>query len=399
MAGHNIDMKRRIKKFAAAAGAVMLSVLGLTGYYSNTLPDRYNVSSGGILAIDSFFPITVRRAKSEYTTALTNISAQSSGTGEQTLMLFGSVPIKNVSTIVCERPKLVPCGSAFGIKLLTDGVMVVDLTEVGGCCPARECGINEGDIIISINSENIQSNSDVSRVIRNSKGRECSVELRRGEEAVTVGLTPVYSGGTYKAGMWVRDSSAGIGTITYYDPKTKRFGGLGHAVCDSDTKELLPISEGAVGDIEITGFIPSTKGEPGQLMGEFKNDELLGEITENTVHGLFGTLDENPSKLPPAELAYRQEVKKGSAEIYCSIDGEEPRAYSIEIEQIDLSGSEHDMVIKITDPELLNETGGIVQGMSGSPILQDGRFVGAVTHVFINDPTRGYAIFIDSMYY
>lgn len=393
------NIRKKIKKFSLITGMTLLSALGVTSYYSRTLPDRFNISSGETLNIETILPISAKPAESEYTTALTNISAQASGTGEKTLMLFGTIPIKNVSALSCERPVLVPCGNPFGIKLLTDGVMVVDLTQINGTCPARECGIMEGDIIISINGENIRSNSEVCEMIRRSKGRECSVELRRGDESLTAELLPVYSGGTYKAGMWVRDSSAGIGTLTFYDPKTGRFGGLGHPVCDSDTKEVLPISEGAVGEIEITGFVPSAKGSPGQLLGEFSNDVLLGEITENSAHGLFGTLDNNPSKLPPTELAYRQEIKKGEAEMYCSIDGGDPIPYSIEIEQINLNGSDHDMIIKVTDPRLLNETGGIVQGMSGSPILQNGRFIGAVTHVFINDPTHGYAIFLDAMYF
>ncbi|MBQ8964977.1 SpoIVB peptidase [Ruminococcus sp.] len=393
-----MEIRKFSKQTAAAFGAAALSLLGLAGFYGKALPDRYNVGSGGELTLNTFFTISSRPAKNICTVALTDMSAGGSHSSENTLLLFGSVPVKDVTAVSEPRPQLVPCGETFGIKLLTDGVVVVELTKVGDSCPARECGIRKGDIIVSIDGKNIRSNRDVSAAVRECCEGGCTVRLRRGGKDMTLTIFPVWWEGSYKAGMWVRDSSAGIGTLTFYDEDTGIFGGLGHPVCDSDTKEMLPLSEGAVGSIGITGLIPSSEGCPGQLLGEFKGDEVLGDITLNCEQGLFGRLEAPPDKKEAVELGYKQEIRKGPAEIYSSLDGGEPRAYSVEIEHIDLSDSApHDLVVHITDRELIGETGGIVQGMSGSPIIQNGRLVGAVTHVFIDDPTRGYGIFAEDM--
>ncbi|WP_294470139.1 SpoIVB peptidase [uncultured Ruminococcus sp.] len=391
-------IKAKKRRTAGAFAAAALCLMGAVGLYGKALPDSYRVGRGEKLTLNSFWGITARPAKQGYTTALKDISGQASQSGENILLLFGSVPVKNVTATSEPRPMLVPCGETFGIKLLTDGVIVTELTSVGGRCPARECGIRKGDIIISVNGADIRSNRDVSEAVRAGRDSGCEVRLRRGGEDMTVTLVPTYCEGSYKAGMWVRDSSAGIGTLTFYDADTGVFGGLGHPVCDSDTKEILPLSEGAVGDIEITGLVPSAEGCPGQLTGEFSGDEVLGEITLNCREGLFGTLQSCPDEKEALPLGFKQETERGAAQIYSSIDGEKPVAYDVEIEHIDLSeNAEHDMVVHITDPRLLKEAGGIVQGMSGSPVIQNGRLVGAVTHVFIDDPTRGYGIFAEDM--
>lgn len=391
-------IKAKKRRTAGAFAAAALCLMGAVGLYGKALPDSYRVGRGEKLTLNSFWGITARPAKQGYTTALKDISGQASQSGENILLLFGSVPVKNVTATSEPRPMLVPCGETFGIKLLTDGVIVTELTSVGGRCPARECGIRKGDIIISVNGADIRSNRDVSEAVRAGRDSGCEVRLRRGGKDMTVTLVPTYCEGSYKAGMWVRDSSAGIGTLTFYDADTGVFGGLGHPVCDSDTKEILPLSEGAVGDIEITGLVPSAEGCPGQLTGEFSGDEVLGEITLNCREGLFGTLQSCPDEKEALPLGFKQETERGAAQIYSSIDGEKPVAYDVEIEHIDLSeNAEHDMVVHITDPRLLKEAGGIVQGMSGSPVIQNGRLVGAVTHVFIDDPTRGYGIFAEDM--
>lgn len=392
-------MSKFFRRTALLVGIIAMSVMGLVGFYSAVLPDSYNVSKDGELMINSLFSISARPCESKVTVAISENSSYSSRTSYGTLLLFGAVPIKDVTERSIDRPMLVPCGQAFGIKLLTDGVMVVDFSKVDDKCPAKECGIKEGDVIISVNGQQIKSNADISKAITNSKGEPCSVVLKRDGNEKTLSLTPVFSGGTYKAGMWVRDSSAGIGTLTFYDEETGCFGGLGHPVCDSDTKETLPLSEGVVGDIRITGCTRSTNGDPGQLLGEFASSASLGSILANCSDGVFGTLNVCPSDEPAVELGFRQEIKRGDAEIICSVDGGEAKHYKISIEQIHLDEqAEHDLVIKVTDPELIEKTGGIVQGMSGSPIIQNGRLVGAVTHVFIDDPTMGYGIFADQMY-
>lgn len=387
-------MSKFFKRLSALAAVMLMSVMMLVGFYGSALPDSYQISEGEKLMINSLFSISAKPCREKVTAAVTGGNSK----GNETLMLFGSVPIKDVKAKTTERPSLIPCGQAFGIKLITDGVMVVDLTKVNGVCPASECGIKEGDIIVSINGSTVKSNADVSKIISGSKGQPCSVIVKRDGASKTLNLVPTMADGSYKAGMWVRDSSAGIGTITYFDPTNNTFGGLGHPICDSDTKEILPLSEGTAGEVRITGCTKSENGKPGQLLGEFKGSAALGSILSNCSDGVFGILNENPSKRKALPMAFRQEVHTGSAYILTSTDGGEPKEYSISIEQVNMNGGEHDLVVKITDPELIAKSGGIVQGMSGSPIIQDGRLVGAVTHVFIDNPLMGYGIFAESMY-
>ena len=386
-------MYKIMRKISAVISASMIAVMALVGFYSLALPDSYIVPEGGNLMVKTLFSVSAKPAKNEVTEAFSGETAKEN----ETLMLFGSVPVKNVSTKTSGRPLLVPCGEAFGIKLITDGVMVVDLTK-SEVSPASQCGIKEGDIIISINGEKVRSNGDVAKIISESKGQACPVVLRRDGHTRTVSLVPQLSDGKYRAGMWVRDSSAGIGTITYFNPSDNSFGGLGHPICDSDTKEILPLSEGTAGEVKITGCIKSEKGKPGQLLGEFRNSSSIGDIYENCREGIFGTLNENPSENTAIPMAFRQEVHTGEAYILASTDGNKPEKYSVNIEQVNLNDSEHDLVVKVTDERLVEKAGGIVQGMSGSPIIQDGRLVGAVTHVFIDNPQMGYGIFAETMY-
>ena len=235
-----------------------------------------------------------------------------------------------------------------------------------------------------------------------SQGDEVIVSVKRNDKVEKVVLYPEYSlsEACYKAGMWVRDSSAGIGTITFYDPQTEMFGGLGHAVCDSDTGEILPLHSGEVVAVTINGLKKGQEGNPGELVGSFLSSMSIGNLNINNQSGVFGKLDSAPNLSSPIPMGYRQEIQEGKAQILTTIKGNSPKAYDIEIEHINLKSNElsKNMIVRITDPELLEKTGGILQGMSGSPIVQNGKIVGAVTHVFVNDPTRGYGIFVDIMY-
>lgn len=386
-------MSKFFKRTAVIFSALTAGIMGLVGFYSCTLPDSFNISKGGSLMINSLFSISASPCDTISAISKSNTVSNS------TLMLFGKVPIKDVTAKEVERPMLYPCGQAFGIKLVTDGVMVIDTAEIDGKCPASECGIKEGDVIVSINGEKIKSNEDIAKIISDSCGEPCSVMLRRGGSSKKVDLTPVFGEGGYKAGLWVRDSSAGIGTLTFFDGNTNAFGGLGHPICDADTKEILPLSEGIAGEVKITGCNKSQNGKPGQLLGEFSSSAALGEILSNCSDGIFGTLNQNPTQSEAVELGFRQEMHTGKAVILSSVDGGDPVEYTVNVEEIHLDDeAEHDLVIKVTDERLISKTGGIVQGMSGSPIIQDGRLVGAVTHVFIDDPTMGYGIFADEMY-
>lgn len=300
---------------------------------------------------------------------------------------------------------VIPCGTPFGVKLYTEGVVVIDTEDIvlesGRCCPAEKAGIKPGDIIYSVDGEKITSNTLLSEIISNSGGKKLSLVIIRDGKQHSTSLTPVITGdnGECKAGLWIRDSCAGIGTMTFYDPQTHVFAALGHGICDVDTKKLLPCGGGEIVKSRIDGVTKGVKGIPGGLDGCFTEDEPIGKLILNTDTGVYGTLDGSPVAYKALPVANRNEVKTGAAEILSTVDGEEPKSYGIRIASInnEACSNTKNMVIEIDDGELLDKTGGIVQGMSGSPIIQNGKIVGAVTHVFINDPTKGYAILAETM--
>lgn len=317
-----------------------------------------------------------------------------------------SVKTDNALKVNAYAKKVIPCGQPFGIKMLTEGIMVVRLSDINGknkSCPAEKAGIKAGDIIISIDEKKITSNEDLSKAISASEGKTVEVVLKRNNCAdnMTLKLTPEYCNNEkcYKTGMWVRDSSAGIGTITFYNPSTGDFGGLGHPVCDSDTGDLLPLLSGEICGVSVTGYKKGSSGSPGELHGRFLSGNELGTLSQNTDSGVFGKIDESPSKNEEVEIADNSEIKTGKAEILTTINGSEPQKYSVNIEQVNPDDPDlKNLVIRITDKTLLEKTGGILQGMSGSPIIQNGKLVGAVTHVFVNNSSMGYGIFADTMY-
>ena len=310
-------------------------------------------------------------------------------------LYLGSVPIKQVELDKTERPMLIPCGTPFGIKLRTDGVMAVTVTEGS---PAEKSGICEGDIILSVNGEAVSSNSGISSAIQLCP-EKCEIILRRGDSEKLVTAVPYKDLGIYKIGLWVRDSAAGLGTMTYFDAESGIYGGLGHPVSDVTTGTLMPLGSGEITAADITGIVKGTAGDPGELCGTLIADDTLGTLEKNTACGIFGRTSHAPCDGEALPMAFRQEVTTGDATILATISGAQPKEYDIRIEHINLCDMESSksMVIRITDEELLQETGGIVCGMSGSPIIQNGRLVGAVTHVFLNDPERGYAVFCETM--
>ncbi len=395
-------MRRIVRTFSAFIILAIVLVSALTGYYIYYLPNSYYVSNGSRLELSCAFDI---KSKGN------NVTPASFGDkgvmgSKVTLKLFGVVPIKEVSVRNVDAPLVIPGGNPFGIKLITEGVMVIGLSEVD-CCegnisPAEKSGIKAGDIIVSINGNKITSKESIADAVMRSQGEKLVINVKRNSKLLTFEVLPKYSlsDSCYKSGMWVRDSSAGIGTITFYDPNTKMFGGLGHPVCDVDTGEILPLHSGEVVPVTINGLNKGRSGQPGELVGSFISSFSMGSLLLNNQSGLFGELDSPPNKSYSMPIAYKQEVKKGKATILTTLKGNTPKEYEIEIEKVDFKGNElsKNMIIKITDTELLEQAGGILQGMSGSPIIQNGKIVGAVTHVFVNDPTRGYGIFSETMY-
>lgn len=393
----NSFLRRASRTAAAVTAALCAALMSAVGYYNDALPDTYKVGTGsGMPVIHTVLPVTAQELSDEGFGRAAYSELAGGESRRLSLRLFGSVPIKEVREEMVDRPMLAAGGSAFGIRLVTDGVMIIDMKKVSGSCPAEESGLRIGDVIESINGERVSTNNRVGEIIKASGGESCDIKYRRGAKTSVCKLTPVLNEGSYRAGMWVRDSSAGIGTMTFIDPDTLAFAGLGHAICDNDTHEELPLSKGSISDVNISGCNKSSKGSPGQLLGEFTGGES-GELLLNCSGGVYGILEEMPEGYVTYPLAFAHEVHKGEAYILSQTDCGEPEEYSVEIESI---GNEdgHDMVIKVTDKRLIEKTGGIVQGMSGSPIIQDGRIAGAVTHVFIDDPKGGYGIFAESMY-
>ncbi len=319
--------------------------------------------------------------------------------------LFGVIPIKDVEIKVVPDTKLVPCGDVFGVKFFTKGVMVVRLSDIetgdGFVSPAKRAGLREGDVIQSINGSDVNTAEEMAFAVENSNGNDISVIYLRDDKESSCVIKPVLSlsDKKYKTGIWVRDSTAGIGTMTYYNSETGEFAGLGHGICDIDTGKLMPLLSGVVVDVEITDIIRGRKGMPGELKGSFDTVKQ-GEISGNTPHGVYGVIrgDAFRNGKEAMEVAKSSEVTTGKATILCELDSDGIGEYEIEITKIKNSDEEgKNFLITVTDENLLEKTGGIVQGMSGSPIIQNGKLVGAVTHVLVSDSKKGYGIFIENM--
>ncbi len=296
-------------------------------------------------------------------------------------------------------------GIPFGVKFFSEGIVVVGFTEVetaeGVRTPAYDAGLRLGDVITHVCGQPVKSSSEMIRLIESTSLPVEITYIRNGAEN-TVSLIPSLSAadGRMKTGMWIRDTTAGIGTVTYIEPDTGEFAGLGHGICDTETGELLQMERGTVVDVQITGISRGISGTPGELKGYFtgeKSGVLLGN-TECGVYGVFTDIPDVCAALEPAELGNRWEVEAGEAVIRCTLDDNSPAEYAIEIREIRRDSHDNrSFTIQVTDEALLEKTGGIVQGMSGSPILQNGKLIGAVTHVLINDPSCGYGIFIENM--
>ena len=301
---------------------------------------------------------------------------------------------------------VVPVGRAVGIKLFSDGVVVVGTSEIdtqaGMVNPAKECGLKEGDVITHINSTEVDTIEEVSALLQQLEGRSMSIRAIRDDKQVqlTAQAALCASDGCYKLGAWIRDSMAGIGTVTFYCPDTGVFGALGHGISDVDTALLMPLESGSILPASVSGVERGKAGDPGQLRGVFDTSVTLGQLSVNSDSGVFGTLTgESGWSGQAVEVAPRNEVRAGKAAILSNISGEAVEEYAIQIVKVYPDSGEdcRDFLIRVTDQRLLDATGGIVQGMSGSPILQDGRLVGAVTHVMVDDPTSGYGIYAGRM--
>lgn len=323
---------------------------------------------------------------------LSKIARRTLGAGAALALVFllcAGMPVK------AEEPRmLIPVGHTVGIKLFSRGVVVVKLTDGG--TPARECGLRTGDVIVKCDGDPVTSTEQFQSLLQKSGGSAADLQVDRGGDQVTLSVEPSPNDqGVYCIGAWIRDSMAGIGTMTWYDPATGVFGALGHGVTDTDTALLMPFSNGSILPSTVKAVKQGAAGSAGELRGDFDLTRDLGPLYANTSRGIFGKLEMAPTS---AEAIPAGTALPGPATILANVRGDEVREYGVEILKVSSSSADgRDLVISVTDPSLLELTGGIVQGMSGSPILQNGQIVGAVTHVLLNDPTKGYGILIDHM--
>ncbi|MGL5260064.1 MAG: SpoIVB peptidase [Lachnospiraceae bacterium] len=322
------------------------------------------------------------------------------------ILLFGIIPFKSTTLSVVEDTFLTPAGTPIGIYVKTQGVLVIDTgsfknTRGENVSPAGHL-LKAGDYIIKVNDMEIENKAEFIEIIDTSNGTDLILTIKRGDESFDIRITPqLNQNNEYKIGIWIRDNAQGIGTLTFVD-EHYNFGALGHGINDLDTSTLMEVENGALYKTRIVGITKGETGSPGELTGmiAYSSDNKMGDILYNARTGIYGTIDSGSVLLisNPLQVALKQEIELGKAQIICTID-ETPKYYDIEIIAINIGNDNinRELEIKITDQELLNKTGGIVQGMSGSPIIQNNKIVGAITHVLVQDPTKGYGIFIESM--
>lgn len=388
-----MKMDRQNKKWVSFTLLILCIVLSSPFLLSHVLPNHIQLAQGSSYEKIVEWPFCAKQA--------TNDNLE--------ISLLGYIPLKTVNVNVVKAKTVVPCGQLIGVKVDAKGICVLGTSTFTGkeieVSPCKN-KLMKGDMILEVDGIELESKEHLKELVETSKGKEMQMKVNRKEEIVDVSIIPEYCGSeeVYKLGIWVKDSAQGIGTLTYYDPETNVFGALGHGINDSDIKKLLPIKSGEVTRTAITAIHKGEKGEPGELKGiiEYTPKNILGNIDNNTPLGIFGSLNkrgEDVFKNASIPIAYQNEIVEGEAYILSNILGNEVRSYQVMIKKVSRYTSEpaKGMVIQITDPALLEMTNGIIQGMSGSPIIQNGKLVGAVTHVFIQDPTKGYGIFIENM--
>ena len=413
---------RRAKVRGGMLALLAASTLVLLVRWQVAIPDRVRLAPEAVRRLGPGLPVPVAvRAdppgvievdgQGEGTARLPlSLAARRPGVARVELSLFGWMPLRPVTVEVVPRVEVIPGGQAVGVMVRARGVLVVDYAPVPlddgrTADPARQAGIEPGDLILRINGEAVDSDAEAVALIdaAGRQGKPVELEVQRGQRVFRRSLQPVYNRDQqrYAIGVWVRDRAAGVGTLTFYDPASGRYAALGHGVADPETRVALPVESGQILPARITAVEPSRRGHPGEKIGVVApGAPALGTIERNTPVGITGRLLVEPRPGPwsrPVPVATASEVRPGPAQIVTVVEGERPEVFDVEIQRVTASGDGRDLVIRVTDPGLLARTGGIVQGMSGSPILQDGRLVGAVTHVFVNDATRGYGVLAERM--
>lgn len=377
----------------------------------NSIPKNIIIFEGENLNLKIATGLTLKSKNSKTILTASNINKEkinTEGANNLNLNLFGTIPVKEVSVNVIPKTTVVPLGNAIGMKLYTKGVLVVGMSQIETDNnekkkPYENSGIEQGDTILEVNNNAVENTEDLIKEVEKSEGNTINIKYLRNEKTMQTDITPVKSKNTYKIGLWVRDAAAGVGTLTFYEPNTNLFMALGHGISDIDTEEIVNIANGELVTANIVSITKGRKGYPGEIRGTIDQGRTIGTIYKNTNFGVYGNV-KNKNYLEAdltkeMEVATRSEIKEGKAQIICQLENSNKKKYDIEIEKIYTNNNQNNksMLIKITDNELLEKTGGIIQGMSGAPIIQEGKFIGAVTNVLVNDPTQGYGVFADIM--
>lgn len=401
-------MKRKLLKIS------LILILLVSYFYTCSMisiPRNIVIMEGENLNLKMATGLSLTSQDQDTVLTASNINKQKiseAGVEKLRLNLFGNIKIKDVNVDVVPKTKVIPIGTAIGMKLYTKGVLVVGMSQIKDendekKRPYENSGIEQGDTIIAINNNEVSNTNELIEEVNNSNGNAITVKYEKNNETLETSITPVKSGNEYKLGLWVRDAAAGVGTLTFYEPNTNSFMALGHGISDIDTEKIVDIASGELITASILTIKKGVKGTPGEIRGTIENGNNIGKIGKNTNLGVYGTVTNknylNISGMEEMEVATRSEIQEGKAQIICQLDNNGRKTYEIEIEKIYLANNTDNksMLIKVTDKELLEKTGGIIQGMSGAPVIQNGKFVGAVTNVLVNDPTQGYAIFGDMM--
>lgn len=402
---------------------IYISIFNICG----NLNKEYNISIGDDYILNQRFPLYLSFSNFDNNTIIefnklghvkkvfswdrsVKVTTLEKGTTIFQQKILGFVPFRNIKVNVVPELRVIPGGHSIGVKLNTEGVLIVGVTEVtnedGQAYNLAESGgIEIGDLLIAINGEKIKNANHVGNMIKNSEGKKIVLTIKRDSKIITTSLVPVksFEDQEYRLGLWIRDKTAGVGTMSFYEPNSKMFGALGHAITDIDTGKILSIKDGELIKSRVVSIEQGKRGKPGEIKGVFyETKEPLGRLEKNTNYGVYGELQEdlkNELYDKPIIIGYQHEINEGKAYILTTLNENKIEKFEIEIVKINIQPriGGKSMIIRIVDKDLLNKTGGIIQGMSGSPIIQNNKLVGTVTHVLINDPTRGYGIFIEWM--
>ena len=349
-------------------------------------------------------PVVVNRDGNRY-----EIMALRPGKVNVQLKLLGYIPVKSMAIESLPTRRVVPGGHSIGVLLQSRGIMVVGFAPVvdkdgNKVYPARDKGIEIGDLVYRVDGQMVSSENELAQIIDDKKKDSISLSIKRRDKFINVAVEPVPCGetGRYRIGLFVRDGIVGVGTLSFWDPNTREYAALGHIIVDADTRQGIDVLQGKIVSASIQTIKRGKPGQPGEKIGVFSGEgQIEGTISKNTFHGIYGKTGvdiNNPISSYTMEVGYAHQIREGPAEIYTVVNGEDIEKFSVMIEKVyPERNNGKGMIIRVTDPRLLNLSGGIVQGMSGSPIIQDSKIIGAVTHVFLNDPERGYGIFMDNM--